>query len=46
MGACKLLEGIADKTDTAGMGILCVEEPERVQVITYMHPAVNALGGI
>lgn len=46
MGARKLLKGIANIVDTAGMGLLCVEEPERVQVVTYMHPAMNALGGI
>lgn len=34
--ACKLLEDIVD---TAGMGFLRVEEPERVQVTEYMHPA-------
>jgi hypothetical protein len=26
-----------------GYGFLCVEEPERVQVFTYMHLAMDAL---
>ena len=44
MGARKSLVGIAD---IAGIGFLCDEElGERARVTTYMHPTVNALGGI